>query len=307
MKIGIVFPGQGSQRIGMGKDFYEEYETTRNTFDQASQSIQVDLAALCFEENEDINLTENTQPALLTLEIGIYSVLKEKFNIEGSYFAGHSLGEYAALVAANAIGFQDAVKIVRKRGSLMQHATVKEASGMAALLHEDIEKTRFRDILKQEQVEIANLNSKDQVVISGVTSAIQAASGVLKNEMPNMQVIELNVKTPFHSSFMRSVEAEFRNYLTDFSDKFNPKNSEKVLSNFTGTFYDPQDLIENLVKQLSGSVKWIANMNEMLGSCETIYEVGANRVLGKFFATLGAEVKSIINLRSLKKIFEQEK
>ena len=303
MSIGIVFPGQGSQRIGMAKDFYDEYKTTRNIFNEASEAIQIDLADLCFKENEDINFTENTQPALLTVETGIYSVLEEEFDLSGNYFAGHSLGEYSALVASKVIVFRDAVKIVKKRGSLMQHATVKDESSMVALICENIENTKFHDILAKEQVEIANINSKDQVVISGVSSAIDRASDILKNEIQGVNIIKLNVKTPFHSSFMKSIESDFRNYLSGFSAKFNPENSKKVLSNFTGELYRPQDLIDNLVKQLSGSVKWVTNMKEMLKLCEKIYEVGPNRVLGKFFATLGKEVKSIIHLRSLQKVF----
>ena len=303
MSIGIVFTGQGSQRIGMAEDFYDEYEIARNTFDEASEAIQVDLTTLCFKENDDINRTENTQPALLTVETGIYSVLKEKFNLSGNYFAGHSLGEYSALTAAGAIDFPDAVKIVRKRGSLMQRATVKEEAAMAALIYEDIEDTNFREILNNEQTEIANINSKDQIVISGLKTAIDKTSEILKKEIPGIDVIILNVKTPFHSSFMKSIQSEFKSYLLEFSKKFNPVNSEKVFSNFTGKLYNPSDMIENLVKQISGSVKWTSNMKEMLNLCEKIYEVGPNRVLGKFFATLNADVKSIINLRALQKIF----
>ena len=114
--IGIVFTGQGSQHIGMGKDFYDKYQITRDRFAEASEAIQIDLAKLCFEENDDINFTKNTQPALLTVEIGIYDAIKNDYPLQGNYFAGHSLGEYSALTAAQVMSFRDAVKIVSKRG-----------------------------------------------------------------------------------------------------------------------------------------------------------------------------------------------
>ncbi len=301
MNIGIVFPGQGSQRVGMAEDFYEEYEITRNVFDMASEAIQVDLMKLCFEENDEINLTENTQPALLTVEIGIYNVLREKYNLSGDYFAGHSLGEYSALVASGALLFQDAVKIVRKRGSLMQHATISEPSGMVALICEDIENTDYQKIVAEEQIQIANVNSKDQVVLSGLKLGIDKVTERINRDIPEINIIELNVQTPFHSNFMKSIEADFESYLSDFSNRFNYANTTKVLSNFTGQFYSGTDLSKNLVRQLSGSVKWTINMQEILKRCDSTYEVGPNRVLGKFFATLGVNVKTIINLRSLKK------
>ena len=158
--IGIVFTGQGSQRIGMGQDFYDKYQITKDRFEEASQAIDIDIAKSCFEENDEINLTENTQPALLTVEIGIYDAIKDAYSFPVSYFAGHSLGEYSALVAASVIPFADAVRIVRKRGSLMQNLSFKDEMGMAAIIHEELENTSYKEILSEENVEIANLNSK---------------------------------------------------------------------------------------------------------------------------------------------------
>ena len=168
-QIGVVFPGQGSQRIGMARDFYDTFAITKDRFKEASEVIEVDIAKLCFEENDDINLTQYTQPALLTVEIGMYQAIQNKYQLSVHYFAGHSLGEYTALVAAGAIPFKDAVKIVHKRGSLMQSAMNEndESGGMAALVCDNIEDTIYRNIIKKSNTELANLNSKNQVIISG--------------------------------------------------------------------------------------------------------------------------------------------
>ena len=304
-QIGIVFTGQGSQRIGMAKDFYNEYERTRQAFDSASESIGIDIAKLCFEENDEINLTKNTQPALLTVEIGIYNAIKGDCRIHGNYFAGHSLGEYSALAAASVIPFVDAVKIVRKRGSLMQEVPLPpgEEVTMAALIHENLESTEYKDILSKNNIEIANFNSKKQVVITGLKKTIDAVTPTLKGGIPGIDVVELNVRSPFHSKFMKAIESEFNDYLLTLSKNFDLQNSNKVLSNLTGGIHDPKCLIDNLTQQLSSPVKWIDNMNVVSDLCNSVYEIGPNRVLGKFFSTIGLDVKSIINLRALDRIF----
>lgn len=300
MNISVVFPGQGSQRPGMGQDFYDEFEEARIVFEDASNAIQEDLKQICFTENEKINLTEFTQPAILTTEIAIWKVFQKETKWNGSFFAGHSLGEYSALVAAGALNLKDAVQIVRKRGALMQSAVPLGVGSMAACIYPNILNTKFKEIVESSGAEIANYNSKDQIVISGKKEAIEKASNSLQAEINGIQIVVLTVSAPFHSSLMKPIEEEFGDYLRSF-----PVQKEKakaVLSNFTGRFHDPENLISHLVSQISGSVRWVENMEVLIQQKLPIYELGPNRPLGKFFQTLGTEVPSIINVRSLKKI-----
>lgn len=295
-----VFAGQGSQRPGMGKDFYEEFEESRRIFDEASESINEDLKKICFEEDSRLDLTEYTQPSILTMEMAIYEVLK-KFNKHGSYFAGHSLGEYSALTAAGVFQLKDVVKIVKKRGELMQKAVPEGVGSMAALMAENINQYDYKKILYEFDVDLANMNSKDQVVISGKKINVEKAVEEIKKNYNSIDVIFLNVSAPFHSRLMKEIEQEFREYLLMFP--LEKEYAQKVLSNFTGDFHQPENLIDNLVYQISGSVKWIDNMNKLIERNIPIYEIGPNRPLGKFFLTLGKEVPSIINVRSLYKVF----
>ncbi len=297
-----VFAGQGSQRPGMGMDFYQEFEEAKRIFDLASESLGEDLKKICFEEDPRLNLTEYTQPSILTMEIAVYEVLK-KYNKIGQYFAGHSLGEYSALTAAGVLEIQDAVKIVKKRGELMQRAVPEGVGSMAALISENIFQHNFRPILDKYEIDLANLNSKDQVVISGKKEGVEKAVDEIKKNFPAIDAVFLNVSAPFHSRLMKEIEPEFRDYLMQFPIK--KENSTVVLSNFTGDFHQPEKLIDNLVFQISGSVKWIENMQKLIEKNLKIIEIGPNRPLGKFFLTLNVEVPSIINVRSLTKLFTE--
>lgn len=299
MAYSIVFPGQGSQRTGMGQDFASEFPTAKNVFQEASEAIGEDLEKICFEEDERINLTEFTQPAILVTEVAMYRVLQEEMGVQGDYFAGHSLGEYTALVAAGVLDLASAAKIVRKRGALMQAAVPAGVGAMAALIQENISDTDYKVLVDAAGAEVANFNSKDQTVISGKKEAVEAACKSLGEKFPGMNIVPLTVSAPFHSSLMKPIEKEFAEFLQGFA--MNTSKSEKVLSNFTGTFHEKGKCLENLVSQISGSVDWIANMKALIAKGNPILEVGPNRPLGKFFLTLGAEVPSVINVRAMKK------
>lgn len=303
-KTAVVFPGQGAQRPGMGQDFCENNAAARKIFDTASEAIGEDMKELCFTENSKLNLTEYTQPAILTTEIAMLHALKDAHGFEAKYFAGHSLGEYAALVAAGVIDFKDAVIIVKKRGQLMQAAVPEGVGAMSALLIDNIEQTKFKEITENAGAEIANFNSAGQVVISGKTEAVKKASEELAKNYPDMRIVELPVSAPFHSSLMRVIEPEFKEFLGKFS--FKAENSATVLSNFKGTFHKPEELIDNMVRQISGSVQWIQNMRVLKETAGNIFEVGPNKVLSKFFSTIDVNVPAIINERSAKKTFEAE-
>ena len=309
MRSALVFPGQGSQRVGMAHDFYEQYASVRDLFAKASDTIALELERLCFTENDELDLTSCTQPALLTVEYAIYIVAQVEYDLRADFFAGHSLGEYSALVAAGAIDFFDALQIVRQRGLLMQNAHCNGA--MLALLGANVLQTlqQHKSILTQAQVEIANLNSKDQVVISGRETDVLAIESQLRAQInSNIDFVRLNVQTPFHSSYMRPILAEFQDYLQGFAAKFKPQFSQQVFSNYTGQAHVAKDLVQNLTQQIAAPVQWIANMQGIAQNCRRVYEIGPNRVLSRFFATLDLSTEraittqAIINLRSLTKL-----
>jgi malonyl CoA-acyl carrier protein transacylase len=288
----------------MAQDFCENNAKARETFDQASEALGEDIKELCFTENPRLNLTEYTQPAILTAEIAMFRALESDYGLKADFFAGHSLGEYAALVAADVFNFNDTVKIVKKRGQLMQAAVPEGIGSMAALLIDNIETTKFKEITLDAGAEIANFNSAGQVVISGKIDAVKKASEKLSAEYPDMRIVDLPVSAPFHSSLMKTIEPEFKEFIMQFSIK--PENSAKVLSNFKGGFHEPVSLVDNLVQQISGSVQWIQNMRVLKESAGKIIEVGPNKVLSKFFSTIDVNVPAIINERSAKKAFSAE-
>ncbi len=301
----VVFPGQGSQRTGMAQDFYDQYPTAKRTFEEASDAAGEDLTALCFQEDPRLDLTEFTQPAILTAEIAMFRVLQETHGFSPSYFAGHSLGEYTALVAAEVIPFTDAVKIVRKRGALMQGAVPAGVGSMAAVIMNEIDSPQFREIVSKNGAELANVNSLEQIVISGKKEAVEAAGEELaKTYGESVNVVPLPVSAPFHSSMMQVIEGEFKEFIGGFEPSFKKENSSKVVSNFSSEFHQADTLIENLVKQISGSVKWVENMRLLSGRAEKIIEVGPNRPLGKFFKSVGVDVPSVINVRGADKLFK---
>ncbi|MDH5655870.1 MAG: ACP S-malonyltransferase [Spirochaetia bacterium] len=304
-KVAIVFPGQGSQKQGMAQDFYDQSDIAKKTFEEASSAIGEDLTHICFEEDPRLDLTEFTQPAILTAEIAMYRYLQNQYSFNPSFFAGHSLGEYTALVAAGVIPFEDAVKIVRKRGALMQAAVPPDVGAMAAVILPDIESTNVKNIVDKNGAELANLNSLEQYVISGKKESVQKAAAELEkeHESSGINIVFLTVSAPFHSSLMKEIEPEFKEFLMSFVG-FNMDRVSSVLSNFTADFHTAEKLIDNLVSQISGSVQWIENMRLLGKNAETVIELGPNRPLGKFFRTVGVDVSSILNLRSAKKAFE---
>ncbi|MFP2930754.1 ACP S-malonyltransferase, partial [Pyxidicoccus sp. 3LG] len=286
----IVFPGQGSQRPGMGADFHKQWAIARRTFEEASDAVGENLVQLCFEKDPRLHLTEFTQPCILTMEIAAWRALVEVFGLQATVFGGHSLGEYTALVAAGAIPFADAVRIVRRRGALMQQAVPQGKGAMAALIADDIERSGALDLARSAGAEIANHNSLAQVVISGTSESIDRAKRALSEALPSLSFIPLQVSAPFHSSLMRTIEAEFRAYLESFAKSFRPELAAHVTSNVTGDFHEARSLIENLVRQISGSVRWLDNMRAMGARAKRIYEVGPGAPLSKFFQTLGRTV-----------------
>ena len=199
-KTAVIFPGQGAQYVGMAKDFYDSFEDSKAVFDEAAGVLDVDLLKLCFEENDDINKTEFTQPAMVAAEAAIYEHLKN-MGLEADVFAGLSLGEYAALYACGAMRLTDAIKTVRQRGILMQNTVPLGQGAMAAVIAMDADKIAQICEETPGNVQIANYNCPGQIVISGENAAIDAAIEALK-EAGAKRVIKLNVSGPFHSKML---------------------------------------------------------------------------------------------------------
>ncbi len=309
-KIGVVFPGQGSQRSGMGKDFYDNIPVSRETYHEASEILGWDVAAMCFGEDERLDLTEYAQPCILATEIAMLRGLRSLYGFIPEYFGGHSLGEYTALVAADVLPFPDALKIVRDRGCLMQKAAPVGTGGMAAVIADDLDLGAVQGALNGLPMDIANDNSVSQVVISGMSSAMPETEKRLRESMSDSQsfrFIPLNVSAPFHSRFMSAARETFGDILSDIEAKLKPANAKKVTSNFTGLFHSDSrsDIINRMVSQLSNTVQWRKNMEVLAASATSIFEIGPGRPLRGFFKTLNLTCQSITTFSSAQRTLEK--
>jgi [acyl-carrier-protein] S-malonyltransferase len=277
--IAFLFPGQGSQAVGMGKDLAQKYRIARQTFEEADEALGYKLSQLCFEgPEEQLRLTEVTQPAILTASIAALRVLEGRMP-RPAYVAGHSLGEYSAHVAAGTISFAAAVRTVRYRGKYMQEAVPVGTGAMAAILGMDVEKVTAvcHDAAQGEVCEPANINSPQQIVISGHTSAVKRAAK-LADERGAKRAKLLTVSAPFHCSLMKPAQDRLEadlNALT-FQKPVVPlvcNVDAKLISDF-----DPAR--DALIRQVTGSVKWDQSMRTLIASGGlTFVEVGPGKVL----------------------------
>ena len=303
----VVFPGQGTQRPGMGKDFYDQISASREAYEEASDALGWDVAALCFDDDEDLNLTAFCQPCILTTEIAMLRGLAERYGFYPSFFGGHSLGEFTALVAADALPLAEAVKIVHRRGQLMQEAMPPGMGTMAAVISENLDSERLSRHLDDLPVDVANVNSDHQVVISGAADAMPNAAVRVQESLAegrSFRFVPLHVSAPFHSRFMRPVEMHFEEILRDAEKNFNAHNARHVTSNYTGNFHSDRrtDIFKSLVKQVSGVVRWKDNMKRLIAKTNAIYEVGPGRPLREFFKTMDVSCLSITSLKSAERI-----
>jgi len=303
----VVFPGQGTQRPGMGKDFYDQISASREAYEEASDALGWDVAALCFDDDEDLNLTAFCQPCILTTEIAMLRGLAERYGFYPSFFGGHSLGEFTALVAADALPLAEAVKIVHRRGQLMQEAMPPGMGTMAAVISENLDSERLSRHLDDLPVDVANVNSDHQVVISGAADAMPNAAVRVQESLAegrSFRFVPLHVSAPFHSRFMRPVEMHFEEILRDAEKNFNAHNARHVTSNYTGNFHSDRrtDIFKSLVKQVSGVVRWKDNMKRLIAKTNVVYEVGPGRPLRDFFKTLNVNCFSITGLKSAERI-----
>ncbi len=277
--IALLFPGQGSQVVGMGKDLFDKYPVAKQTFEEADEALGYKLSQLCFEGPEDqLRLTEITQPAILTVSIATLRVLQTRI-AKPCYVAGHSLGEYSAHVAAGTFSFADAVRTVRSRGQYMQEAVPVGVGTMAAILGMDLEKVTgvCADAAQGEVCSPANINSPEQIVISGNTAAVERATK-LADERGAKRAKILPVSAPFHCSLMKPAQDRLDGDLNKFPlhDPVYP-----VACNVDAEFVtDAIRARDTLVKQVTGAVKWEQCMRLLIEKgAQTFIEVGPGKVL----------------------------
>jgi [acyl-carrier-protein] S-malonyltransferase len=278
-RIAFLFPGQGSQAVGMGKDLADHHPVARQTFEEADEALGIKVSQLCFEGPEDeLRLTENTQPAILMVSVAAWRVLQEK-GIKPAFVAGHSLGEYSAHVAARTMSFADAVRTVRSRGKFMQEAVPVGTGSMAAILGmaPDAVASVCSDAAQGEVCEAANINSPEQIVISGHVAAVERAV-VLANERGAKRAKVLPVSAPFHCSLMKPAQERLAVVLAGL--QFAPPRFPVVCNVNALPVGDAENAREALVRQVTGSVRWSESMHWLIAQgVQTFVEVGPGKVL----------------------------
>lgn len=302
-KILAMFPGQGSQTVGMGKDLYERFDEARRTFSEADEVLGVAISDLCFNGPEQaLKLTANQQPAILTTSVAIWRVLEAEAGLRPAIFAGHSLGEYSALVAAGKLDFERAVKLVRLRGEAMQRAVPEGVGAMAAVKGLDapslIKKCKEIDG-SLGVVEVVNLNSPEQQIISGHKEAVEALVKALAQE--KITCLGLPVSAPFHSSLMAPAREEMAPILkeTPLHDTDHP-----VIANLTGKVSQPYS-VDNLIAQIDNPVLWTDTLLTALADgCDTYFEIGPGRVLFGLARKALPKAASLIHSDSIDKAIE---
>ena len=303
----VIFPGQGSQVVGMGKEFYEKFDLVKNLFKKADEALNAPLSKIILEGPKDeLDLTVNTQPAIFLISYSIFQTIKQEFNIDlnkAKFFAGHSLGEYSAMACAEYLDFQDTIKILEIRGNAMQNSVPKGEGGMTAVLGTTVE--NIENILKANQenfrAEIANDNSEGQIVLSGKNHDLEKMSIVLKkNKIKN---IKLPVSAPFHCSLMSKATEIMREELNKLKFK---KGVNSLISNITANeIFNEDELKDLLIKQIENRVRWRESIINMIDKgVDQFIELGPGKVLSGLIKRTNKEARvlSINNEEDIKNI-----
>lgn len=303
-KTAFIFPGQGAQYVGMGKDFYDAYETARRVYDLAQEVTGLDVAALCFTENEKLNITEYTQIAMLTTETAILKVLEEQ-GITADCCAGLSLGEYGALAAADVMELKDLFQLIRSRGIFMQEA-YPTGGAMTAVLGLDAE--TIAEVCRETAgiVSIANDNCPGQIVITGEAEAVQRASEKLA-EAGAKRCVPLKVSGPFHSKLLEGAGEKLAQKLQDVAVK------EPRIPYYCNVEAAPVTesarVKELLAKQVSGTVRWRETMNRMIeAGVDTFIEIGPGKTLNGFLRKISRDVsvKNVETVENLQALLQEK-
>ena len=290
----VIFPGQGSQLVGMGKDFFDRYDIVKKLFKEGDDALGFNISKIILEgPKEDLDLTVNTQPAIFLISYSIFQVIKNEFNInlnQGKYFAGHSLGEYSALSCAGYLEFDETIKILKTRGNAMQNAVPKGEGGMLAVLGTRIEKIEkiLKDNENKFKVQIANDNSDGQTVLSGRIKDLDLISIFFKNE--KIKNIKLPVSAPFHCELMSNATEVMKKEF----EKINFKESKNILiSNVTADkVSNPDDLKSLLINQIEKRVRWRESIINMIKyGVDHFIEIGPGKVLSGLVKRIDKNVK----------------
>lgn len=310
MQIGFLFPGQGVQKVGMGKDLYEKYEEVKNVYDEVKKITGIDIKKISFEGPEELlNKTQNTQLAILTESLAILKVLKNK-NIKAKMSSGLSLGEYTALIEDEIFDFETGIKVVEKRGEIMQKLTPKGNWKMAAIM--GLREKQVEEICKKmdnRYVVPANYNTKGQIVISGEEEAVVKA-GKLAKEMGAKKVSLLNTEGPFHTPKLEKCSIALKKELTKI--KINKKDS-KVVKNIDGkTYMENDNIIEILSKHISNPVRFTSCLQTMYDNgIDTFVEIGPGRTLSSFVKRMKFEnsikIMNVSNCEELETLIKEVK
>ena len=303
----VIFPGQGSQSIGMGKEFFNKFDIVKGLFKEADEVLNIPLSKIILEgPKEELDLTVNTQPAIFLISYSIYQVIKQEFKIDlnkAKFFAGHSLGEYSALACAGYLDFQDTIKILKIRGDAMQNSVPKEEGGMTVVLGASIE--NIEKILKENKdkfiVEIANDNSEGQIVLSGKTQDLENLGFVLKeNKIKN---IKLPVSAPFHCSLMSKATEVMKEELSKLKFK---KGINPLISNITADeIFNSDEFKDLLIKQIENRVRWRESVIYMIDKgVNQFIEIGPGKVLSNLVKRINKKtnVNSINTEEDIKNI-----
>lgn len=303
----FLFPGQGSQYVGMGKDFYGNYPAVREIFEQASDLLGIDFKQLCFSGPESTLIqTENVQPSVTLINAACFKVLKEE-GISPLASAGHSLGEYSALFASDAIDFAALMKLTGERGKFMKEAADKTPGGMIAVMGSEIEKVR--EVCKKAEddncfVEIANYNSPRQVILTGRKGDLERATELLKKEGIKL-IVPLKVSGPWHSRLMLEASIKMEGILKEQGIR---KPLIPVIANATGDYEsEPEEIKKNLIDQIKSPVLWVNSMERFIKDGYTDFiEAGPKSVLSGLMKEInkGAKIFNVENTVSLRKLFE---
>ena len=285
-KLVFMFPGQGSQYVGMGKEFYENIPVCKEVFDLASEASGLDVAKICFEENDEINITEYTQIAMLATEAAIFAALKEK-GFTPDVTAGLSLGEYGALIASGVMSMKDAFAVIRKRGIYMQNA-VPTGGAMSAVL--GLDAAAIEKVCEETEgiVSIANYNCPGQIVITGEAAAVEAAGAALK-EAGAKRVVPLKVSGPFHSQMLKGAGEQLGEALKDVAvaEEFIPYVAN-VTADYVTSAADVKPLLE---KQVAASVRWQQTIEKLIADgADTFVEIGPGKTLSGFMRKINRDV-----------------
>ena len=306
-KIAYIFPGQGSQSVGMGKDLFDNFVAAREVFEAADEALGFSLSEMCFSGDEaDLQLTANTQPAILTVSIAAYRAAESEGLPKPSFVAGHSLGEYSALVAAGVLDFADAVQTVRKRGTYMQEAVPVGVGAMAAILGLDVPTVEAgcSEAAQGQVCSPANINSPSQVVIAGNSEAVDRSCEILK-EQGAKRAIRLNVSAPFHCGLMMPAQERLADDLRglDYGEFAFP-----ILHNVDAAVNTDSSLVcDKLTRQVSSPVRWLQTVENLSASgVEKFVEIGPGKVLTGLVRQINREVvyANIENSESLRNTIE---